>query len=62
MTQFAVTEQRAVVIEVTYHVEADHIDDVENQLDRAADEVHRETIRSHIEITGVEAMDDGRVA
>jgi hypothetical protein len=60
-----VTEQRAVVEEISYDVpvpvDADVIEDldfeIEDHLDRASMEVHREIIRSNIEITLVEEMD-----
>ena len=55
-----VTEQVASVAEVSYDVdlpEGADVDDVEEYLDRASDEVHRETLRSNREITGTEVLE-----
>lgn len=54
-----VTEQVASVVEVSYDVtmpDGESVDEVEDFLDREADEVHREALRSHREIMSVEKV------
>jgi hypothetical protein len=64
-----VTEERCVVEEISYDVEipdgTDIVEDldfeIEDHLDRASDEVHRETVRANIEITNVEEITESEV-
>lgn len=63
MRTLRITEERASVAEISYDVIVDDdvdIDsddfEIEDHLDRAADEVHRHTLRSNYEITNVEEL------